>query len=82
MKQENLHLIFAVLMAIAIIALIVSIILLVKYKDVIMADPMKYGMEQRNFDSCTCKTSEGQYYEITREGYKKINNLNFNIKGK
>lgn len=52
LDRKNMMLLF--LMSIFIILLMVMIVTLIKNKDVIMIDPIHYGMKENKFHSCIC----------------------------
>lgn len=79
---------FLILLAIAIIMLISTIYTLVKNKEIIQKDPLRYGMDQHGFVSCQCFDEQGRDWQsegvgfIHRaegEGYVNYSSSDFNV---
>ena len=67
MKKESKQLLMIIGIYLAIAIMLLSIIVLVKNIDEIRTDPILYGMDKNNFNSCTCY-SDDKIYEISKEG--------------
>ena len=66
--------------------MIVAIIVLVNNKDIIKADPLRYGMDVHGFVSCECSDEKGQSwysdgigFATTRQGERNINYSNLTL---
>ena len=70
-KSDKKQLVFLILLAVAIMVLIVCIVLLIRYKDEIMSDPLIYGMERHEFSYCSCRDINGYGWESVIDGDKK-----------
>lgn len=71
-KEKNRKLIsilFLIFIAIAVIAMVVAITILVKNKDLIKSDPLRYGMETHGFVSCQCSDDKGQIWFSEADGF-------------
>lgn len=66
-----------ILMIIFICLLIFTIITLIKNKDLIISDPLNYGMKIHNFTSCSCFDFYGNNWKSKNGGF--INENNYNI---
>ena len=81
MKQTRADfksIIFLFLMIIFISVMIVLIIFLIHNKDVILQDPITYGMKEHNFTSCSCMDSKGITWTSTENGF--VTDQNYLIK--
>ena len=61
-RKMIISILFLVMIAFAIIALMTATITLVKNKDIIQSDPLRYGMEVHGFVSCQCSDEEGRVW--------------------
>ncbi|KKL49193.1 hypothetical protein LCGC14_2317980, partial [marine sediment metagenome] len=57
------------LLVIGIVLFLIAIILLSKNIKEIQTDPIIYGMEKHEFNSCTCFADDGQYTTIALSDY-------------
>ncbi len=71
MKEETYRITMMVLMVIGIVLFLIAIIALAKNVKEIKTDPIIYGMEKHEFNSCTCFSDDGKYTSITLSDYKK-----------
>jgi aspartate carbamoyltransferase regulatory subunit len=71
-KRLLISIIFLILLTVAIIALISVTVTLVKNKEVIQKDPLRYGMDVHGFVSCQCTDQEGKDWYSKDTGF--INN--------
>ena len=55
--------VFLFLLALSIIALLMTIGVVVKNKEMLMEQPIDYIMDKYNFVSCSCFDSEGEIYQ-------------------
>lgn len=62
-------LIFLILITIFIVVMIFTIIILVKNIDLIKQDPLVYGMERMDYDSCDCIDSYGKVWNVNKSSY-------------
>ena len=71
MKYErmNLQIIFLILFFVAVVALVFVITILIKEKDLISKDPLRYGMDVHHFESCTCIDTEGNQWQSYENGF-------------
>ncbi len=67
--RRYLSILFLILIAGAIIALINTTATLVKNKEIIQKDPLIYGMGLHDFVSCACYDSEGKDWYSTETGF-------------
>lgn len=74
MKEEKYRLIMIVGLYLGIILFILAIILLAKNIQEIKTDPIIYGMEKHEFNSCTCFDVDGKFTIINLEKFKPIDN--------
>jgi len=72
MKEETYRLIMIIGLYLGIILFLIAIIALAKNVQEIKEDPIIYGMEKHNFDSCSCYTSDGRFTNIKLNDYKDI----------
>ena len=77
--DEKMQVIMLFLITIFIICLIVTISLLLHYKNLIISDPLSYGMEVHGFTSCSCYDSDNKYWESTDNGFRNIQTPNNNL---
>lgn len=68
MKKETL---FLILIVICIFLFTYTIATLIKNKEVIINDPITYGMKVHNYSYCSCMDSKGQYWESAEQGFIK-----------
>ena len=68
-REEIWMMIKMVLFLMAIIVLVWTTMTLLKNKDIIIADPLTYGMEVRNFSSCQCLDQQGGLWYSTENGF-------------
>lgn len=68
-ERKLISILFLFFLAIAILAMIVAITILVKNKDIIQSDPLRYGMEVHGFVSCQCIDDEGQTWVSEDTGF-------------
>ncbi len=62
-KKMIIQVLFLIFLAIAITAMISTTVILIKNKDIIKQDPLRYGMEVHGFESCQCLDYQGiQWY--------------------
>ena len=71
MKEETYRATMMILMVLGIILFLVAIIILYKNIEEIKKDPIIYGMEKHEFNSCTCFADDGKYTNIILNDYKK-----------
>ena len=70
MKREEFWIIsLNILMVISICALIVTVITLLKNKEVITKDPLTYGMDKHDFTNCSCIDKQGKYWTSGDGGF-------------
>lgn len=73
-KRENkrviIQIVFLFLMLVVIILMIVAITTLIKNKDIIQKDPLRYGMDVHDFVSCDCIDSKGIVWYSFETGFK------------
>ncbi len=67
---------FLIVIAIAIIALISTTVTLVKNKEIIQKDPLRYGMDVHGFVSCQCFDEQGQDWYSEGSGFINIRRPN------
>ncbi len=70
MKEETYRLIMMVGLYLGMILFIIAIILLAKNIEEIRNDPILYGMDKHEFNSCTCFNNDFEYTTITLDDYK------------
>ncbi len=68
-KQLILSTLFLVLLGVAIIAMLLAVSTLLKNKDVIQQDPLRYGMDVHGFVSCQCFDEEGRDWQSEGAGF-------------
>lgn len=68
-RKLMISVIFLILILVAIVTLINTTITLVKNKDIIQSDPLRYGMEVHGFSSCQCTDVEGRLWESEDTGF-------------
>lgn len=71
-----------ILMIIAICVLLFTVITLIKNKDIIISDPLVYGMKVHNFTSCSCFDGQGNNWQSKDNGFvttKENSNYQINI---
>jgi len=80
-RNEWLQLIYLIVIIIFIGVMIITIITFVKNKNLIVSDPLNYGMEIHNFTSCTCFDNQGNHWLSTENGFvnKRLNNYETEI---
>ncbi len=71
MHSEKKQTIFLVLIFILIIALIITIVMFIKYKNLIIEDTLTYGMKSHGFQYCSCIDNSGQTWESYDGGFIK-----------
>lgn len=75
-SEDKRQLLFLILLAIAIMVLIICIVLLIRYKNEIISDPLIYGMEKHDFSYCSCRDIDGYNWESVieedRKGFQSI----------
>lgn len=71
MKEETYRATMMILMVLGMVLFLIAIILLYKNIEEIRSDPIIYGMEKHEFNSCTCFEDDGQYTSITLSDYQK-----------
>lgn len=79
-SEQTYQLIMMVGLYVGIILFILAMIILVKNINEIKKDPILYGMEKHNFNSCSCTDQNFQTIRIVASDYdqsKEINVLNF-----
>ncbi len=59
-RKEIIQIVFNILLAITIAALIFSIITLIKKSEEIKSDPIDYAIKNSNIESCMCFNDQGQ----------------------
>ncbi len=69
-KTGRYNLAMVIGMYLFLILLLLSIILLVKNIQEIKTDPMIYGMEKHDFNSCTCYSQDGTFTNIVLNEFK------------
>jgi len=71
-----MQIIFLALLIIAICAMIFTVITLIKNKNIIISDPLIYGMKVHNFTKCSCLDSDGKFWDSEGKGFisKNYNN--------
>ena len=55
--------VFLFLLALAIIALLITVSTVVKNKEMLLEQPIDYIMDKYNFISCSCTDAEGKRYQ-------------------
>ncbi len=68
-SEEKYRLIMIVGLYIGLILFVLAIIALAKNIDEIKTDPILYGMEKHNFNSCVCSEKNGQTVPIYIDDY-------------
>ena len=68
-KKEIIQIIYLILMVFIIVLMLVTISILIKNKNIIMSDPLVYGMETHNFQSCQCIDYEGRGWYSYEGGF-------------
>jgi len=68
-KRETISILFLILIAIAIIAIIFAITTLIKNKNIIQSDPLRYGMDVHGFISCQCFDEQGRDWYSNGTGF-------------
>lgn len=68
-KRMIISVLFLIIITLAIVALANATITLVKNKDIIQSDPLRYGMEVHGFVSCQCFDDEGQDWYSEGSGF-------------
>lgn len=74
-RSELLQLLFLLVIMIFIVVMIITLVTLIKNKDVIILDPLNYGMKVHNFTSCSCFDSSGNFWESRDKGFVKKNSI-------
>ena len=70
MNNRTYRLIMMIGLYLGIILFILAIVLLAKNVEEIKNDPILYGMEKHEFDSCTCYTEGGRFTNIVLDEFK------------
>ena len=75
MNEDKKQTLFLILLLIAIILLVVSLSVLIKNRNIIVSDPLMYGMDVHNFTSCNCYDDVGQLWTSSETGFttQKVN---------
>jgi len=60
---------FLLLLMVAIGTMIFTVKTLIEQKDVIVSDPLIYGMNKHNFTSCSCQDGSGLVWESQGKGF-------------
>ncbi len=68
-KKLIISIIFLVLILIATIALVNATMILIKNRDIIGQDPLRYGMDLHNFTSCQCLDVDGKDWKSNELGF-------------
>ncbi len=71
MNEKTYRLLMVAAVYLTIISLILGIIVLSKNIKEITEDPIIYGMEKHEFNSCTCYQPNGNFVEIVLDDFKK-----------
>ncbi len=73
MKAQRRRLImsiaFLILLAIVVVVMLLAIATLIKNKDIIASDPLRYGMDVHGFNSCQCTDDQGQIWQSYETGF-------------
>lgn len=68
-RRKIISILFLLFMAFAIIAMVIAITILVKNKDIIQSDPLRYGMDVHGFVSCQCSDEQGRDWYSNGTGF-------------
>ncbi len=68
-KYERMQLAFLVLLALAICGLIVAIVIVAKNIEMFKANPIAFGVDKYNFDSCMCQQGPN-FFSVSKNGFK------------
>lgn len=68
-KRLLVSVLFMVIMVVAIVALINTTVTLVKSRDLIGKDPLRYGMEVHGFLTCQCFDQDGNDWYSEGDGF-------------
>ncbi len=68
-KKFVVSVLFLILLAIAIMAMIVTTFILIQNKDLISKDPLRYGMDVHGFVSCQCLDGDGMPWYSEGPGF-------------
>lgn len=76
-KRTIIHVVFLVLLAIAIFAIIFAVVTLLKNIEEIKIDPINYAINKTSLESCTCVDQSGQtvFFGGMQDGDKKWSSL-------
>lgn len=68
-RKESIQIVFNILLALAIGALIFTAITIIKKAEEIKMDPIEYAIKNSDIESCTCFNGQGQVHTY---GYQNI----------
>jgi hypothetical protein len=68
-RREWIQIVFNLLLVVTLCALIVTTVTLLKNKDLIVKDPLDYGMKVHNFTSCSCLDSQNKQWDSKDGGF-------------
>jgi len=68
-KQLILSTFFLLLLVVAIVAMTIAVFTLLKNKDIIQQDPLRYGMDVHGFTSCQCFDEQGRDWQSEGDGF-------------
>ncbi len=68
-KKEMMQIVWMALLLVVIIILVWTTLTLIKNKEIIQKDPLRYGMEVHGFISCQCFDEQGVEWYSKGEGF-------------
>lgn len=78
MKQENIQLIFLVMIFILIVIMSFLCFYLVKNVNLLKSEPIKFGITKYGFDSCSCMLT-GKFVNFNKSGDLEVDGTKRNI---